>query len=52
MKLPSTGESDCHRIEQVGSAVTEFCNPIMTMDNMIREKKREIAEEYKSNRWA
>ena len=39
LKLPSTGGSDCHRIEQVGSAVTEFLNPIKTMDDMIREIK-------------
>jgi predicted metal-dependent phosphoesterase TrpH len=40
LKLPSAGGSDCHRIEQVGRAVTEFFNPIMTMDDMIREIKK------------
>jgi len=40
LKLPPTGGSDCHRIEQVGSAVTEFFNPIITMDDMIREIKK------------
>lgn len=40
LKLPSIGGSDCHRIEQVGSAVTEFLNPIKTIDDMIREIKK------------
>ncbi len=40
LKLPSIGGSDCHRIEQVGSVVTEFFNPITTMDDMIREIKK------------
>ena len=40
LKLPSIGGSDCHRIEQVGSAVTEFLNPIKTMDDMIREIRK------------
>jgi len=41
LRLPSTGGSDFHRIEQVGRAVTEFFNPIITMDDMIREIKKE-----------
>ena len=40
LKLPSIGGSDCHRIEQVGSVVTEFLNPIKTMDDMIREIRK------------
>jgi len=40
LKLPSTGGSDCHRIEQVGRAVTEVFNPIMAMDDTIREIKK------------
>jgi len=40
LKLPSTGGSDCHIIEQVGTTVTEFFNPIMTMDDMIREIRK------------
>jgi predicted nucleotidyltransferase len=40
LKLPSIGGSDCHIIEQVGKAVTEFFNPIQTIDDMIREIKK------------
>jgi predicted metal-dependent phosphoesterase TrpH len=39
LKLPSIGGSDCHRIEHVGSALTEFFNPIKTVDDMLREIK-------------
>ena len=40
LKLPSIGGSDCHSVEQVGRACTEFVNPIQTMDDMIREIKK------------
>ena len=40
LKLPSIGGSDCHIIEQVGKAVTEFFNPIQTIDDMIGEIKK------------
>jgi hypothetical protein len=40
LKLPSTGGRDCYRIEQVGSAVTKFFNPIKTIDDMIWEIKK------------
>ena len=40
LNLPSIGGSDCHRIEQVGRACTEFPNPIRAVDDMIREVKK------------
>jgi hypothetical protein len=40
LKLQSIGGSDCHIIEHVKSAVTEFINPIQTIDDMIREIKK------------
>ena len=40
LKLPSIGGSDCHTLEQVGRACTEFVNPIQTIDDMIGEIKR------------
>lgn len=40
LNLPSIGGSDCHSIEQVGRACTEFSNPIRTVDDMIREVKK------------
>ncbi|MEI8181173.1 MAG: PHP domain-containing protein [Desulfomonile sp.] len=35
--LPSTGGSDCHYLEQVGRAFTEFENPILTVEELVRE---------------
>ena len=40
LNLPSIGGSDCHRIEQVGRACTEFPNPIQTIDDMIGEIRK------------
>jgi len=39
LKLPSIGGSDCHTIKQIGRAVTEFSNPIKTIDEMIGKIK-------------
>ena len=35
--LPSIGGSDCHHRERVGSAFTEFKNPVQTIDELIDE---------------
>jgi predicted metal-dependent phosphoesterase TrpH len=35
--LPSIGGSDCHYLEQVGRACTEFANPIRTLEDLVRE---------------
>ena len=40
LKLPSIGGSDCHMLEEVGRACTEFVNPIQTIDDMIGEIKK------------
>jgi len=40
LRLPSIGGSDCHSIEQVGRAFTEFFNPIQTIDDMVGEIKK------------
>jgi len=40
LKLPSIGGSDCHSSEQVGRALTEFFNPIQTIDDMVGEIKK------------
>jgi len=40
LRLPSIGGSDCHRIEQVGRAFTEFLNPMQTIDDMVGEIKK------------
>jgi predicted metal-dependent phosphoesterase TrpH len=40
LSLPSIGGSDCHSIEQVGRACTEFPNPIQTIDDMIGEIRK------------
>jgi predicted metal-dependent phosphoesterase TrpH len=37
--LPTTGGSDCHYLEQVGRACTEFVNPVRTMEDLVREIK-------------
>jgi predicted metal-dependent phosphoesterase TrpH len=37
LRLPSTGGSDCHYLEQVGRACTEFNNPIRTLEDLVRE---------------
>jgi hypothetical protein len=34
--LPTTGGSDCHYLEQVGRACTEFVNPVRTMEDLVR----------------
>lgn len=38
--LPSVGGSDCHEKEQVGRAITEFRNPVNTIDELIEEIRR------------
>jgi predicted metal-dependent phosphoesterase TrpH len=38
--LSSVGGSDCHKIEEVGRAFTEFKNPVHTIDELIEEIKR------------
>jgi predicted metal-dependent phosphoesterase TrpH len=38
--LPSTGGSDCHRPDQVGSAFTEFLNPVRSMEELVTEIKK------------
>ncbi|MFB0521988.1 MAG: PHP domain-containing protein [Desulfatiglandales bacterium] len=40
LKLPSIGGSDCHSIEHIGRALTEFFNPIQTIDDMVGEIKK------------
>ena len=37
LRLPSIGGSDCHTVEQIGRAVTEFFHPIQTIEDMIGE---------------
>lgn len=37
--LPSLGGSDCHYVDQVGRACTEFLNPIRTLEDLVREIK-------------
>jgi len=37
--LPSTGGSDCHSLEQVGCAYTEFSNTVRSMKDVIGEIK-------------
>ena len=37
--LPSVGGSDCHCLDRVGSAYTEFVNPIRNMSDLVREIK-------------
>ena len=37
--LPSIGGSDCHRLDQVGKAFTEFDNRFQTVEEMIGEIK-------------
>ena len=36
----SIGGSDCHMLEQVGRACTEFVNPVQTIDDMIGEIRK------------
>jgi len=37
--LPTIGGSDCHMIDQVGRAYTEFSNPITNISDLVREIK-------------
>jgi len=37
LNLPSIGGSDCHTIEQIGRAATEFPDPIKTIEEMVGE---------------
>ena len=37
--LPSIGGSDCHYVDRVGRAYTEFINPVRNMDDLVREIK-------------
>jgi predicted metal-dependent phosphoesterase TrpH len=37
--LPSIGGSDCHVIERLGQAYTEFSNPIRSMADLVKEIK-------------
>ena len=37
--LPSIGGSDCHYLDRVGKAYTEFVNPVGDMQDLIREIK-------------
>lgn len=39
MSLPSIGGSDCHYLNQVGRAFTEFDNSIATVEDLVREIK-------------
>jgi predicted metal-dependent phosphoesterase TrpH len=39
MGLPSIGGSDCHYLDRVGKAYTEFVNPVGDMQDLIREIK-------------
>jgi predicted metal-dependent phosphoesterase TrpH len=39
LSLPSTGGSDCHYLNQVGRAFTEFDNQIPTLEDLVREIK-------------
>jgi len=38
-RLPSVGGSDCHHLNQVGGAFTEFKNPVHTIGELIEEIK-------------
>jgi predicted metal-dependent phosphoesterase TrpH len=38
--FPSIGGSDCHKKEQVGRAITEFKNPVQTIEELIEEIKK------------
>ena len=40
LNLPSIGGSDCHTIEQIGRAATEFHNPVKTIEDMVGEIKK------------
>lgn len=37
--LPSLGGSDCHYLDRVGRAYTEFVNPVRNMDDLVQEIK-------------
>jgi len=38
--LPSVGGSDCHKLEQVGRAFTEFKNHVHTVEDLIKKIRR------------